>query len=679
MPRFRCLPAVLAVGLVAGRGQDQDEPPPPTFRTEANYVRVDVFPTVRGTPVDDLRREDFEVLEDGVRQTIEQFEHVVIRGNVPQALRREPNTVAESRAMAQEPRARLFVLFLDIPHVSQASSRRIRQSLIDTLNGLIGPDDLVGVMTPDMSAADVTFARKTTTIEGVLDRSWWGSRDALIAQDPVEERYRFCYPNLTDPAAGASPLAREMIERRREKKTLDALSDLVVVLRGVREERKAVLAITEGWRLFTPNPGLTAPTPRDRPPGPPPLGVGPGGTLTTEDRRDPNVTTRNDCERDRIALSLIDDDVEFTRLLDQANRANTSFYPVDPRGLAAFDSSIGPDRPPSSGRDAAILRARISNLRRLAESTDGLAVVNTNNISGMLTRVVHDLSSYYLLGYYSSGKLDGKFHAITVRVKRPGVTVRARRGYLAATREEAESLSARPTASDAEAAEAHAIAGAIGPLDAYARESPVRLEAAAGWTGAGTAAIRIVGELGPGDEWKQGAQVDVLLTGGSATLASARAIVKPGARSFEVTLAPDGLTEPGEYAARVRARGDAAPWNDVLAIDLPAPPGTAGALLYRRGPATGGQERPTADRRFRRSERLRVEVPVSGEGPASARLLDRTGTPLAVPLETAARARPDGSRWASVQLALAPLGPSDYLIELTAGGVRTLVAFRIVR
>src|SRR5207247_1266411 len=70
--------------------------------------------------------------------------------------------------------------------------------------------------------------------------------------------------------------------------------------------------------------------------------------------------------------------------------------------------------------------------RTLADATDGLAIVDTNLLDAGLRRIVADLTSYYLLGYYSSAKLDGKFHTITVRVKRPGVQVRARRGYLAA-------------------------------------------------------------------------------------------------------------------------------------------------------------------------------------------------------------------------------------------------------
>ncbi len=91
-----------------------------------------------------------------------------------------------------------------------------------------------------------------------------------------------------------------------------------------------------------------------------------------------------------MTLAYLDDDSSFRQLLDEANAANTSFYPIDPRGLAVFDESIGKPvtgvppagsttiTPPSV--DAARLRARIDSLRTLAEATDGLAIVNTNDL-----------------------------------------------------------------------------------------------------------------------------------------------------------------------------------------------------------------------------------------------------------------------------------------------------------
>src|SRR5262249_52300706 len=154
--------------------QPQTPPPPqqpqPTFRTEANYVRVDAYPTRNGAPVMDLTREDFEILEGGQPQRIEQFERIEIRGGTPESARIEPNTVAESRAMAESTRGRIFVVFLDTYHVDVGGSHRIRQPLVTALNDLIGPDDLVAFMTPQMSARDLAFARKTTTIEGMLAR-----------------------------------------------------------------------------------------------------------------------------------------------------------------------------------------------------------------------------------------------------------------------------------------------------------------------------------------------------------------------------------------------------------------------------------------------------------------------------------------------------------------------------
>ena len=100
--------------------QAQDQP---TFRTGANYVRVDMYASVDGKSIEDLTAEEVEVLEDGVPQKLEGFEHVQVRPAGPQESRREPNTVEQSRQMAAEGRARVFVIFLDTYHTHH---RRLR-------------------------------------------------------------------------------------------------------------------------------------------------------------------------------------------------------------------------------------------------------------------------------------------------------------------------------------------------------------------------------------------------------------------------------------------------------------------------------------------------------------------------------------------------------------------------
>jgi hypothetical protein len=90
---------------------------------------------------------------------------------------------------------------------------------------------------------------------------------------------------------------------------------------------------------------------------------------------------------------------------------------------------------------------------------------------------------------------------------------------------------------------------------------------------------------------------------------------------------------------------------------------------------------PTADLRFRRNEQIRIEVP-GPSAAASARLLDRTGKPLALPLTATTRDEEDGSRWQLVTLSLAPLAAGDYVIEISSQSDgaqnRTLHAFRVV-
>ena len=698
--RWPIAACLAGVALLAASRQDP-RPQRPVFHTEANYVRVDVYPTtVHGVPVDDLQQADFEVFDDGAPQKIAQFQHIEVRGNGPQDMRHEPNNVADMRAMMTDPNARVFALFLDVTHVSLTGSHEIRKPLTEMLDRAIGQDDLVGVMTPQMSALDVTFSRRSTTIENFLSRHWdWGDANSRMPTDPVEKLYQMCYPGVTeeciDPSgrkytASDVGVADEMIARRRESMVIDSLEDLIRYLGGVREERKAVLLISPGWNLFEPDSKLARPV-RCEAPGLPQVGVDPrGGKLTTRPPTGGSMpNTSEQCERDRLNLAQLNDLQHFRRLPDQANRANVSFYPIDAGGLGAPTSVGGIDR----------LTNRIDTLRTLADTTDGIAVVNTNDIDAGVRRVAADLSSYYLLGYYSTNlKLDGKFHAIKVRVNRAGVQVRARRGYLAPSAAEMTRAESATAPASPAAAESSAIADALAPLSGFARDVSLRVQVAAGWTPTHAGVIWAVGELGPREEVMTAGDADVTLTNAAgATIATARAHMEPRVRSFRVALAPPGPMPPGEYVVRVRASRDASPeppMNEVVRVTFPLAPDTLGAVLIRRGQVTGNREVATADRRFRRGELIRVEVPTASSDAVSARLLDRTGKPLAIPVAAALRDDADGSRWQTAQLSLVPLGVGDYIIELSteagaagqaggAGGAeraqrRTLVAFRIV-
>jgi hypothetical protein len=285
------------------------------------------------------------------------------------------------------------------------------------------------------------------------------------------------------------------------------------------------------------------------------------------------------------------------------------------------------------------------------------------------------------------------------------VQIRARRGYLAAT-PAAMTAAARgrgaaapkpiDPAEAAKAAEAHAVEAAIAPLAGYARDVPLRVQIASGWKPAGdaSAAMWVVGELGGaatiGDVWADGFDATATLTTPSdATVASGRVSVPRGVRTFRVALTPSQPLAAGDYVLRVGARAGPAsiPSRETARLTIPAPPDGAGAIFFRRGQATGNRDVPTADLRFRRNEQVRVEIPTASSDPVTARLLDRTGKPLAVPVSATTRDDADGSRWQTAQIALAPLAPGDYVIEMIVGsggsggpgGERRMIsAFRVI-
>jgi VWFA-related protein len=412
----------------------QQPPQPPPFKAGTNFVRVDVYPTRNGVPVEDLGVADFQVAEDGAAQKIDTFEHVVVPTGGSQDARVEPQSPTQANALAADARRRVFVIFLDTGNVGIPGAHDINGPIIELLTTILGPDDLVGLMTPDMSPEQITFMRKTQAIEEGLRKDWaWGRKNTLKL-DAQEQKYDMCF----DKAKAA-----EVIARRRERVALDSLRDLILHMASIREGRTAVLTISEGWVLYRPSETLTHLTKdpltgkynEPTPGAPPPVGVGPGGTLTTKDPNRQYDTDRQECDRDLMELAMADNDKYFRDILGEANRANVSFYPIDPRGLPVFDTDINQALPLTA--DHAVLQGRQDSLRVLASNTDGIAFLNSNDLRGQMRRLAADFTSYYLLGYSSTNaKLDGGFRTIKVRVTRPGVEVRARRGYRAASASE---------------------------------------------------------------------------------------------------------------------------------------------------------------------------------------------------------------------------------------------------
>jgi VWFA-related protein len=749
VPRLAFVVCVCALGawLVVPRSAPlhaQDPAPPadvqesqrPEFRAEANYVRVDVYPTTSGKPIADLTADDFEVFEDGVPQRVEQFELVALSTLTSRDERRDPNTVAEAREQATDPRRRVVVIFLDTHHATFDGSHRARRPIIDMLERLIGPDDLYAVMTPDMDPRSIAFGRRTEALDQAMEQYWtWGQRDGLIRTDREEQELEMCFPENAPPSRCVGPggseirqpanayrgVAAQLIRRKRELAVLDAFDGLVAYLGALREERKAVIAVTQGWQIYRPKPELTR-LQECESPRVPQIGVGPDGRVVGDTARARAGVMGGpaafDCHERMQRYALLDNFPLFTAVMERANRFNVSFYPLDTRGLAAFDRQLGdrderlradagewPNRRPAGDanplhdnelwQDANTLRARLDSMQTLAANTDGLAIVNTNDLAAGARRIVDDLSTYYLLGYYSSNEaLDGKWRKITVRVKRPGVQVRARQGYRALRPEDMYVMDAPSTAGGAAAtAETTAIDTALATLAGANVTLPWRTNAAwsAGVDGE-DGHLWITAELDQSTlrdaAWKAGGALSVTVASAEGpAVADEEVPLAAGVRAVSVPIDGRDLP-PGDYTIRLRLRpaDGGLPLSDALRVSLPVEAVRVGApRVLRAGQGLGPGFQATADLRFRRADRLRLELPVApGATEVSAELLDRTGTVMTAIPVPATLGEPDesGVAWATVTLGLAPLAQGDYVVRVIvvhpAGTTQSLTAFKVV-
>jgi hypothetical protein len=130
----------------------------------------------------------------------------------------------------------------------------------------------------------------------------------------------------------------------------------------------------------------------------------------------------------------------YVGLVDALNRANVTVYALDPRGELKFNLDQFPAQDIVSGAESVRTGMRLKmnsvvfqsqeGLRTLAAISGGTAVTDSNDFEGGLEQIAQDLSDFYILGFYPPDSRGGEFRSIEVEVSRPGLTVRARAGYV---------------------------------------------------------------------------------------------------------------------------------------------------------------------------------------------------------------------------------------------------------
>jgi VWFA-related protein len=379
--------------------------PPITFRAEVNYVEVDtVILDAQGTFVRDLNKEDFQVFEDGKLQAVTAFSLIHIPVVLSERALFLPKDIdPDVQSNARGPEGRLYVLLLDDINTDAQRSIRVRQAAKQFIDRNLGSNDLAAVVYTSGradAAQELTSSRRLLT--QAVDK-FMGRKLRSATLNRVDSYYLTRGTPLA--GGGADPdQPQRLYNARAMLSTVKNLSDW---LAGIHGRRKAVVLISEGIDvdIFDTN--------------------GPAGTSADSMRRGDSTLLISDTQ-DTIAATT---------------RANVNIYAIDPRGLyqmgdeAMQISSLPPDAETLGLGYSALqeeLRVSQDSLRTLAEETGGFASLSSNDFSTAFQRIVDENSSYYVLGYYSNNeKRDGRFRKLEVRLTRPGLQVRARKGYSA--------------------------------------------------------------------------------------------------------------------------------------------------------------------------------------------------------------------------------------------------------
>src|SRR5262245_9589340 len=395
--------------LVAGQNpppQAQTPPPAqppapnqgPTFRVRVDYVEVDVVVNDRqGNLVRDLKKEDFQIMEDGKAQAITTFSLVDIpieRADRPlyQVDPIEPDVKTNERSFD----GRIYVMVIDDTHTNFGRTARVKGAARQFIQQRLGANDLMAVVhTFGSTASNQEFTSNKRLLLAAVDKTM-GRKLQSATANKTQEYYRTLGTRQQgDPVNDPEDTERAFNARS----SLDTLRNVAQWFASVHGRRKTILFVSEGidYDIYD--------------------------MIANNGSNHRDASTVLDATRDVIAA---------------ATRANVSIYGIDPRGLTNLGDetieigSFPDDTSLGIGQGSLMNELRLSqdSLRVLSDETGGFAVVNQNDYNTAYDRIVADNSSYYVLAYYPPDARPGRVHKIDVRVSRPGLTVRARKAHV---------------------------------------------------------------------------------------------------------------------------------------------------------------------------------------------------------------------------------------------------------
>jgi VWFA-related protein len=411
--RVAGLCAALASLIAAGQNGQ-----PEAVRESTSVMVVEIPVNVidrEGKPVTGLTAADFELSDDGKKQTISRFEVIDLRP--PAAARRGVTPPAI------EPAARRhWLITFDLSYASLSGLLRAREGAKAFVTRAVGNGDLAAVSTLSVDAGWrllVNFTADRDQLSRAID-TLGVSPLAIESLDPLSFAYEppgrrgggseeRIVEALRETRANANSSADDLA-RGRVNQLMESLATMARALDSVRG-RKHVLFFSEGFEAR-----LIAGNAADKP------SLNTAGQLQLPYEADAAAAASGEIWR-------VDSDARFgststraimAQALSEFRRSDTALDTIDISGLRSEPDASWPSKP-GAGTDS---------LFAMASETGGDFVRNANRLGGELEGLVERTRLVYLLVYKpESLTKPGTFHTLQVRVKRPGTKVQARSGY----------------------------------------------------------------------------------------------------------------------------------------------------------------------------------------------------------------------------------------------------------